>query len=497
MNGALRLFLLLVATWLGLAPLAADAHIGSPDVIFEGMAGPYPLRVIVRPPPVVPGRAEIDVRYLGEGAGPAKVTVLPVNGRAGLNGAPTPDEATPVQGDLSLRHAELWLMTTGSYSVHVDVSGDQGSGKVVVPVVSIATRRLDLSPALGGMLLALGGLLFVGAISLVALGVRESVLPPGEAPKPFQIRRGRILAGAAAAVFMLALYGGKHWWDEVDQFYRSKQIYRPIPLQVTMKMENDVRLIHVQLDRKGSDRNRMENLGPLLPDHGKLMHVFLVREPAQDAFAHLHPVRAMIKAQGFEAAVPALPAGHYQVYADVTFEDGFAATLTAAIDLPPGSASGVKTDPDDSWVVSDATDTEFKIEAVKDGARPKTIRAGEPVDLSFVVKDSAGRSQTIEPYLGMLGHAAVQKTDGSVFVHLHPAGTASMASQHFFEQQAAAVCDPATLANFARSQNAPPGEQLTIPYAFPTPGRYRLWVQAKVSGRVITQPFDFDVQPGA
>jgi len=40
----------------------AFAHIGSPNVFFEGPAGPYPVRVTVRPPGVIPGLAEVSVR---------------------------------------------------------------------------------------------------------------------------------------------------------------------------------------------------------------------------------------------------------------------------------------------------------------------------------------------------------------------------------------------------------------------------------------------------
>src|SRR5438105_15777411 len=35
-----------------LAPCVARAHIGSPNVIYEGLAAPYPLRVLIRPPGV-------------------------------------------------------------------------------------------------------------------------------------------------------------------------------------------------------------------------------------------------------------------------------------------------------------------------------------------------------------------------------------------------------------------------------------------------------------
>ena len=38
-----------------LLPALAGAHIGSPNVFFDGMAGPYSVRVILRPPAVLPG----------------------------------------------------------------------------------------------------------------------------------------------------------------------------------------------------------------------------------------------------------------------------------------------------------------------------------------------------------------------------------------------------------------------------------------------------------
>ena len=51
--------LTLIATLHGAPPAAA--HVGSPNVFFDGMAGPYAVRVIIRPPSVVPGLAEIVV----------------------------------------------------------------------------------------------------------------------------------------------------------------------------------------------------------------------------------------------------------------------------------------------------------------------------------------------------------------------------------------------------------------------------------------------------
>ncbi|MBV8728222.1 MAG: hypothetical protein JO336_00290, partial [Acidobacteriia bacterium] len=38
------------------------AHVGSPDVFYEGEAGPYHLLVTIRPPEVIPGVAQIEIR---------------------------------------------------------------------------------------------------------------------------------------------------------------------------------------------------------------------------------------------------------------------------------------------------------------------------------------------------------------------------------------------------------------------------------------------------
>ena len=42
--------------------LIGPAHVGSPDIFYEGDAGPYHLLVAIRPPVVIPGIAEVEVR---------------------------------------------------------------------------------------------------------------------------------------------------------------------------------------------------------------------------------------------------------------------------------------------------------------------------------------------------------------------------------------------------------------------------------------------------
>jgi hypothetical protein len=229
------------------------------------------------------------------------------------------------------------------------------------------------------------------------------------------------------------------------------------------------------------------------------MHLFAVREPDSDAFAHLHPVR---KANDlFEAAVPPLPAGKYQLYADITHENGFFETLTAAVEIPTLAESyvalwkiagrsdaicsslapsanltnfAVAPDMDDSWHI--AREQTF---AQRRSRLPDGLSMTWESNLAFRVLSPEGTPLPIEPYMGMFGHAIVRHKAGSVFAHVHPVGTFSMASHQFFLGGTNQHAHPTnTVSN------------VSFPYEFPRPGPYRLWVQLKSAGRVYTGVFD-------
>jgi hypothetical protein len=113
----------------------------------------------------------------------------------------------------------------------------------------------------------------------------------------------------------------------------------------------------------------------------------------------------------------------------------------------------------------------------------------------------------LEPYMGMLGHAAVRRYDGAVFAHLHPVGTFSMAAQQFFVEgkppkqstsprpQSATSSETSSEDHSAHMNHVSTAEEISFPYAFPEPGAYRLWVQMKSQDRVLTGVFDTTVAP--
>jgi hypothetical protein len=369
------------------------------------------------------------------------------------------------------------------------------------------------------MLAVMGLLLLALLLSIIGAAFRESVLEPGTEP-PLRRRRWALGAMVSAGILLAALlWGGKHWWNLEAANYRSNRLYRPIETRATVRLENGARLLRLEIPQLGG------SAPPLVPDHGKLMHLFLTREPGLDAFAHLHPIKR--DKRTFEAVLPNLPAGSYQLYAAITYETGYSDTLTAKVEIPeppsdtPRILNSDAADPDDSWRLfaplfanSTARESQLTPDCIMTWQALDRMTVNQPVTLRFVVRDGNGQPTLLEPYLGMRGHLALKRQDGSVFTHLHPGGSASMASMQLSVLRSEGKL-PLQAAFGAEDPlcKLPPmtsGEQpwlngiggsdtstVSFPYAFPKPGLYRLWVQVRIAGSVRTGVFDIAVKENA
>jgi hypothetical protein len=465
--------------------IVSMAHVGSPDTFFGGKAGPYDVRVSVRLPGVIPGRAQVTVRVSDPGhvtsPGSHHVTVRAGQWNVGLNGAPPAETLAPVPGDPSLFASELWFMTAQPYELAVAVDGPQGRGDAVVPVMALATAERPMPPWLGSVLAALGIFLTLGLLTIVGTAVRESGLPPGAQPDAPRRRRGRIAVVIAGIVAALALWGGDVWWNAEASAYGRFIVYRPF--DATASLAGRTLTLDIRDPRWTGAPIPQSMYNALTPDHGKLMHLFLVRDD-ENAMAHVHPVARTRAALAFDVNVPPLPPGHYRVYADIVHESGYAQTLVSSVDLGEqtqreAAAERTPTDPDDSWFAG----TNAPEIVWERGVDP--IVAGKDRDLRFFVRDASGAELTVEPYMGMAAHVLIASRDGSVFAHLHPAGSIAMAALQRFSGGAASP---------HAGHDMPMEGHVAIPYAFPKPGAYRVFVQIKREGTVRTAAFDVDVR---
>ena len=483
--------------------LVTSAHVGSPDTYFEGRAGPYPVRVIVRTPGVIPGLAQITVRLLAPPAAP-RVLVVPVFWDPKTAAPPPPDIAKRVPGDSTLYSASLWLMRYGAYSVQVKVESPDGDGTTLVPINAIATRRLGLPTPLAILLGALGALLFAGAVTLVAAAVRESVLEPGAVPDGRRRRMARIAGGAGALLLALALLGGRAWWNAVDAQFRTG-LFRPLHATTSVASVDRQSVLRLTIDDPAwTDPRR--HPAPLVPDHGHLMHLFLVRDSGMAAFAHLHPTPTAPTT--FETALPPLPPGTYRVYADIVFESGFSQTLVSSVGLAQPAALWHASDADDSWLTTGPSpEASGDTVSLADGStmiwerHKEVLVVDREAPLRFLVRAPDGTRAALEPYMGMAGHLMLARDDGAVFVHLHPAGTISLAAEQTFVLRQPGDTIPGALSKRFNAEHESHGldpafpATTSFPYAFPLPGHYRLWVQVKRGGRILTGAFDVTVQP--
>jgi len=111
------------------------------------------------------------------------------------------------------------------------------------------------------------------------------------------------------------------------------------------------------------------------------------------------------------------------------------------------------------------------------------------------VDDASGQpAADLELYMGMPGHAVFVRRDRRVFAHVHPTGSAPMAALAIGQRGLAVANnrDEAAADPHAHHAATRPST-VSFPYGFPEAGDYRIFVQVKRSGRIVTSAFDAHV----
>jgi hypothetical protein len=513
-SSAASLFLALAFALISTA--SAYAHVGNKDIYQTITAGPYKLFVVVRTPLVIPGVATVEVRSIGAPGGAAggapaggpihsiSITPLPLTGEASKH-PPTSDAMKPSDADPNFFTGSLWIMAPGSWQVRFSIDGTSGSQTAGVPVPAVPIATLQMQRPLGILLGILGLTLVLGFAGIVAAAAREARLAAGIDPTPSRRRRGLIAGFAAFAVAIGTVYLGGKWWNVEAADYAAGMFHNS-QLRPTLSGDQLVLQIVAPDPTDGNSFHLISN-SELLTDHGHLMHLYAIRWPQMDAVFHLHP--APTGKRDFVEVLPSMPPGVYRLYADVVFLNGFPDTATATLTIP-SSMSSAPVSGDDAGATPPALSTTQlgPVYKLPDGYtmtwdRPSTLAANTGYNLTFHLLDPHGKSALdMQPYLGMPGHAAFVKTDGSAFAHTHPDGSAAMPAVMLAEESSGlSMPDMSGMSSMDMSAmpSEPVSSTVAFPYGFPSPGRYRIFIQMKhgsttETGVVETGVFDAVVE---
>jgi hypothetical protein len=342
------------------------------------------------------------------------------------------------------------------------------------------------------LILAIG--LAFGAISIVGAAARESRLAPGAPLTPELKRRGwramAIMSVVVAAIFYLAFT----WWNSDAKSYAAiTKLFKPPKLALTLVDKNRLAIRPSPTDKVWLQFKVMDHI---VPDHGHLMHLFLVRTPALDRIWHLHPNRQ--PDGSFAAALPSLEPGSYSVFADIVGEKGFPWTLVGTIDLPQTNGTALSGDDSGGEAPALTSASDSTVDVLSDGTRVvwhrerAPLRANVPTILRFEVQDQNGKpASDVEPYMGMAAHAEIMSSDLQVFAHIHPSGSVPMAALMMASTNTAgAKSMPGMDMGDAHTNQPKLSPNLSMPYGFPAPGHYRIFLQFKRANKIETAHFD-------
>jgi hypothetical protein len=485
---------------------SANAHVGSADVFYENDAGPYHVFVTVRMPKVIPGLAQVEIRSESNDVHEVRLNILRLSG-FGYKLQAIPDLAQRSPQDPRFFVGSIWVMETYDLQVRIQIDGARGKAELGIPIPAFAQSTLRMQKSLGALLFGCMIFLAIGIVSVVGASVREAQLQAGEAPTLKGLRRARIAMFGASALLLIVIYLGNAWW-KVDANNSQTQTWSSNSPNALATLQPNGRLL-LRVQGQGDLWTTYIKPEKFIPDHGHLMHLFLIRLPYMDRMYHLHPAR--IEGGSFLETLPAVFAGRYQIFADIVDDNGVPWTAVGQIDLP--NVAGLLLSGDDSQA-SEAPLTPTKDDAtvaqLPDGGSmiwerdSSPLRANVPMSFRFRIEDRNGRAaKDLEPYMGMAGHAAFVRSDCTVFAHVHPEGSVSMAALQMAkaslpsgppranEPQLANQGDSHSAMEMTMNATSP---EVSFPYGFPKAGLYRIFVQIKRSGHVQTGVFDAHVE---
>lgn len=185
--------------------------------------------------------------------------------------------------------------------------------------------------------------------------------------------------------------------------------------------------------------------------HGQRSHLIVVRRDLT-RFQHLHPTLdadGTWRVEDFTLPDP----GVYRTFVDLVVDSQ---PTTLGFDLFASGEMEVASRPDTS---RRATADGYVVDLQTD-----EILADESVELAFEIRRDGEPVSRLDPYLGALGHLVALREGDLAYLHVHP------------------------------EETSPDSGRVEFGAQFPTPGRYRLFLQSKPDGTLITTQHDIRIE---
>jgi hypothetical protein len=190
-------------------------------------------------------------------------------------------------------------------------------------------------------------------------------------------------------------------------------------------------------------------------EHDRELHLIVVRRDTA-VFQHLHPRKGRDGTWSLELTLR--EPGVYRAYADFTV-DGEQHTLATDLFVPGDFRPEPLPAPEP---VDETAGLAVELAA-------PDLRAGRETQLEFAVTRGGRPFEALQPYLGAKGHLVALREGDLAYLHVHPT-EGDEAHAH---------------ADGSQSTEAHANE-IAFAATFPTPGRYRLFLQVKTGGEVRT-----------